>query len=130
VALPPTQTIIPYSSVPIPFGSIEYPTFGVNPSDKEEVANWTTPRVAILQNLQINVVVNSLVAPTEFLVRASTGIGPFVDTALLIDVPAGAVGLFNVSVPFKINTGDRVSLRVTTGGLAGEITFTGGLDVS
>lgn len=82
----------------------------------------------MLQSFQIDVTANTLTVPTEFIIRTAPGIGAFGNTALLINVPPGATGSFNFTGAIPLNAGDRVSLRVTTAGLVGALSFTGSVD--
>jgi hypothetical protein len=94
----------------------------------EDLMNWPAPRAGTCKNLQINVPVNSLVGDAIFTVRRSVANGAFADTLIEITVVAGATGLFSSAASIAVAIGDRISLRVNTAGIVGEITFTGGLE--
>lgn len=127
-ALKPTTAIIPYAPLaPVAFGIVTFCAFGAV-APIEDLANWPAPRPGILQSFQIDVTENTLTASTEFIIRTATGIGAFGDTALLINVSPGATGPFNFVGSILLNVGDRVSLRVTTTGLVGAISFTGAVE--
>lgn len=99
-------------------------------SSVEDTSNWVAPRDGSLESLVINVPANNIDGATVFVVRVSPKCNaPFADTSLKITVPANpfGTGCFEVNKQVKIKKGDRVSLRMTTGGTTGSISATGGL---
>lgn len=128
-ALKPTTAIIPYASLAaIAFDDVIYCAFG-SYSFNESLANWVAPRSGMLQSFQIDVSTNNLTGSTEFIIRNASGIGAFANSSLVINVPGGTTGSFNVTGNVPINAGDRVSMRVTTPTVGGgAISFTGGVE--
>jgi hypothetical protein len=97
----------------------------------EDLVNWVAPRVGTVRNLRVNVTVNTLLATTTFTIRHSlTCNQPFAPTALSIAVGAGVTGCFLSPNSQAVAPGDRISLEAATGGVAGLIISTGGVEVA
>lgn len=96
----------------------------------ESVMNWVVPRAGTVQNLRVNVTLNTLLATATYTIRRSISCnGAFAATALSISVGSGVTGCFVDADTQAVAPGDRISLEAATGGLVGVITATAGLEV-
>ena len=126
-----TPTIFPYSpGAAIGAAISTFVGFGTT-SLMEDAMNWVVPRSGVLTGLRVSVPLNTLALAgpgATFTIRRSVGIGAFADTALSIAIGA-VTGVFSSVGSIDVAAGDRLSLSVTTTGLAGVIVFSAGLDV-
>lgn len=129
-AVPLSTAIIPYAPLASVAANVTIFVTDGGTSVVEDLACWSSPRACQLNELTVNVPTNTLTGSTTFTIRVSPAANnPFAPTTLTVAVGAGTTGVFSINSPVAIGIGDRVSLGVVTGGLAGTVSFSAGLEV-